>query len=211
MRHQELARRSAVTPLSQGGKQRDLWHWNQRALEPWKRGCPTRSVLWKKAITAGPSDGMHVCVCMCVCKYPDPSLLPRSSLLLSSPTSQKQMETEEEGSLGDGVCRGQSPGCRAGQRMERNQMETSQDHLTGWPRLSSMSVERGSVTRGYSDLHLSQPLRSPHPRQPGHWQSRGDPLESLPLPATRVGHRVPLYPQRCEVLRQGEAWEASEA
>lgn len=113
------------------------------------------------------------------------------------------METEEEGSLGDGVCRGQSPGCRAGQRMERNQMETSQDHLTGWPRLSSMSVERGSVTRGYSDLRLSQPLRSPHPRQPGHWQSRGDPLESLPLPATRLGHRVPLYPQRCEVLRQG--------
>lgn len=62
MRHQELASRSAVTPLSQGGKQRDLWHWNQRALEPWRRGCPTRSVLWKKAVTAGPSDGVHVCV-----------------------------------------------------------------------------------------------------------------------------------------------------
>lgn len=32
-----------------------------------------------------------------------------------------------------------------------------------------------------------------------------DPLEPLPLPAACLGHRVPLYPQGCEVLGQGEA------
>lgn len=84
-------------------------------------------------------------------------------------------------------------------------METSQDRLAGWPWCSSMSMGRGSKTRVYSDLCLSQPLRPPHPRQPGHWQSRGDPLEPLPLLAARLGHRVPLYPQRREVLGQGEA------
>lgn len=151
---------------------------------------------------------MHACmhrhVYTSVCKYPNPSLLPPSSLLLLHPTSQTQMEIKEEGRLGDGVCRGKPPVCKAGQKTDWNRKETSQNHLAGWPRLSSMSMECASVTRGHSDLRLPQPLRSPHPRQPGHRQSWGDPLEPLPLPAARLDHRVPLYPQGCEVLRQGE-------
>lgn len=52
---------------------------------------------------ARPSDGMcdsrvHACmhVYTCVCKHPNPSLLPPSSLLPLPPTSQTQMETRRK-------------------------------------------------------------------------------------------------------------------
>lgn len=69
-------------------------------------------------------------------------------------------------------------------------------------------MECGRVTRGLSDCCLPQSLCPAHSGQPGHRATWGDSLEPLPLPAAGLGHRVPLYPQRGEVLGQGEAWEA---
>lgn len=67
----------------------------------------------------------------------------------------------------------------------------------------------GGARQGDEGHSLSpQPLRPAHPGQPGHRQPGGDPLEPLPLPAAGLGHRLPLYPQGCEVLGQGEAREA---
>lgn len=163
---------------------------------------PNQSLLWKKAVTARPSDAC-VRACMrkhvhtCVCKYPNPSLLPPSSLPLA------KSKWKSKGMAAWAMCSVEAASrCRAGLRtdqIKRKLARIASQAGHGFPPC------QWSVTSRHSDLRLPQPLRSPHPRQPGHRQPRGDPLEPLPLPATRLGHRVPLYPQGCEVLRQGEA------
>lgn len=168
---------------------------------------PNQSLLWKKAVTARPSDAcvcVHVYVSMCtrVCAN---TLTPHSSCPLVSfcglPLAKSKWKSKGMGSLGDVVCRGslQVQSCLRTGPIKRKLARITSQAGHGFPPCS------WSVTSGHSDLRLPQPLRSPHPRQPGHRQPRGDPLEPLPLPAARLGHRVPLYPQGCEVLRQGEA------
>lgn len=141
-----------------------------------------------------------MCTRACV-STPNSSLLPPSRLLLLPPTRQIQMEIKGDGSLSDVVCRG-SLRCRAG--LGTDQIKWKLARIASQAGHGSPPCQ-WSVTSRHSDLCLPQPLCSPHPRQPGHRQPRGDPLEPLPLPAARLGHRVPLYPQGCEVLRQGEA------
>lgn len=129
-------------------KRGDPGNWSQRDREPWRKGCPP-----ELAMEEGSHSQAFSCMCTCVrkhvhtcvCKYPNPSLLPPSSLLLLPPMHQIQMEIKGDGSLGDVVFRG-SLQVQGWSGDRPNQEDASQDRLAGWPRLSSMSVERDQQT-----------------------------------------------------------------